>query len=40
MENHSEDVKLSTLFHYAEVLGKKLRMSRNIHPGEVLMEEF
>ncbi|TLU81780.1 MAG: helix-turn-helix transcriptional regulator [Chlorobium sp.] len=27
MENHSEDIKLSTLFHYAEALGKKLQVS-------------
>jgi HTH-type transcriptional regulator/antitoxin HipB len=26
LENHSEDVKLSTLFHYAEALGKKLQV--------------
>jgi len=26
MENHSEDIKFSTLFHYAEELGKKLQV--------------
>ena len=27
IENHSEDIRLSTLFHYAEALGKKLQVS-------------
>ncbi|NTW84427.1 MAG: helix-turn-helix transcriptional regulator [Chlorobiaceae bacterium] len=27
IENHAEDVKLSTLSHYAEALGKKLDIS-------------
>ena len=27
IENHSEDIRLSTLHHYAEVLGKKIHIS-------------
>ncbi len=27
IENHAEDIKLSTLTHYAEALGKKLDIS-------------
>ena len=27
IENHSEDIRLSTLFHYVEALGKKLQLS-------------
>ena len=27
IENHSENIRLSTLFHYAEALGKKLQVS-------------
>jgi transcriptional regulator with XRE-family HTH domain len=27
IENHSEDIRLSTLFHSAEALGKKLQVS-------------
>jgi HTH-type transcriptional regulator/antitoxin HipB len=27
IENHSEDIRLSTLIHYATALGKKLRVS-------------
>jgi HTH-type transcriptional regulator/antitoxin HipB len=26
IENHSGDIKLSTLFHYAEALGKKIKV--------------
>ncbi len=27
IENHAEDIRLSTLYHYAKALGKKLRVS-------------
>jgi DNA-binding XRE family transcriptional regulator len=27
IENHSEDIRLSTLYHYAEAVGKKIRFS-------------
>ena len=27
IENHAEDIRLSTLYHYAEALGKKINFS-------------
>ena len=27
IENHADDIRLSTLYHYAEVLGKQIKVS-------------